>query len=271
MRIGIAGCGAMGRPMAEALIAAGFEVTGYDVRPISEFGDFARHITAEPAALAQHCDAVISVVRDAAQTRELLAAMGGLPPILVLSSTLSPRFVQTLRDELPETTALVDAPMSGAPYRARIAALTFMVGGPEAAVAQLMPAFRAMGEEIHVLGGTGAGAAAKVLNNFVAATGVAAVRTVLAQSGDLGLPPERLLDVMRSSSGGTWYGDNLERIDWAAETYDPANTIGILEKDVTAYLDAIADGGAPDDLTKAVLARLRGLPALPDLDGQGRV
>ena len=271
MRVGVAGCGAMGRPMAEALIAAGFDVMGYDVRPMSGFGGFARHMTGDPAELPGRCGAVISVVRDAAQTRELLAAMAEPPPILVLSSTLSPRFVRTLRDELPTATALVDAPMSGAPHRARSATLTFMVGGPDEAVKQLMPAFRAMGEEIHLLGDTGAGAAAKVLNNFVAAAGVVAVRTVLAQAGALGLPPERLLAVMRSSSGGTWYGDNLERIDWAAETYDPANTIGILEKDVTAYLDAVAGDGPADGLTEAVLERLRGLPALPDLDDQGRV
>lgn len=271
MRIGVAGCGAMGRPMAEALIAAGFEVTGYDVRLAAEFGSFARHMTEDPTELPRNCEAVISVVRDAAQTRDLLSAMKGLPPILVLSSTLSPRFVRTLRAELPGSTALVDAPMSGAPYRARVRTLTFMVGGPDKTVGRLMPAFDAMGEEIHVLGGTGAGAAAKVLNNFVAATGVAVVRTVLAQSAELGLPPERLLAVMRSSSGGTWYGDNLDRIDWAAEDYDPGNTIGILEKDVTAYLDAVAAEDAPDDLTKAVLERLRGLPPLPGLPGQGRM
>ena len=270
MRIGVAGCGAMGRPMAEALIDAGHETLGYDVRPPAEFGDFQRHMTEDATALAG-CDAVISVVRDARQTRDVLAAMGGLPPILVLSSTLSPRFVKTLRGELPDSTALVDAPMSGAPYRARQRTLTFMVGGPEAAVATLMPAFRAMGEEVHVLGGTGAGAAVKVLNNFVASACVAAVRTVLDQAGDLGVTPDRLLRVMRTSSGGTWYGDNIDRIDWAAEDYDPSNTIGILEKDVTAYLDAVAGDDPPDALTAAVLERLRSLPSLPDLDDQGRM
>jgi len=36
--IGIAGCGAMGEPMVQRLLAAGFEVWAHDVRPLAEFG-----------------------------------------------------------------------------------------------------------------------------------------------------------------------------------------------------------------------------------------
>jgi len=252
----------MGRPMAERLIAAGFDTIGYDVRPPEEFGVFARHMTLDPTDLPG-CDAVISVVRDVAQTRQLIQSMVELPDLLVISSTLSPRFVHQVRAELPDATVLVDAPMSGAPHSAREGALSFMIGGPDDAVECLMPAFEAMGQSIHVLGDLGAGLTAKVLNNFVAATCVATVRTVLSQSGPLGLDPQKLRSVMETSSGGTWFGTNIDRIDWSHETYDPANTIGILEKDVTAYLDAATNGGPPDDLTAAVLGRLRNLPPLP--------
>lgn len=253
----------MGRPMAERLIAAGYDVVGYDVRPKSEFGPFAEHMT-DQATDFRACDVVISVVRDARQTRDLLTAIGEPPGVLVISSTLSPRFIRQLRTELPDSTAMIDAPMSGAPHSARDGTLSFMIGGHDAWIDRLMPAFQAMGQTLHVLGDLGAGATAKVLNNFVAASCVAAVRTVLDQAGPLGLDPAKLRHVMDTSSGGTWYGANLDRIDWAPETYDPANTIGILEKDVTAYLDAVTGDGTPDGLTAAVLDRLRNLPSMPD-------
>ncbi len=252
----------MGRPMAERLIGAGHDVVGYDVRPREEFGDFGAYLADGPRILGT-CDAVISVVRDASQTRQLIESIGNLPGLLIISSTLSPRFVRALRDDVPATTAMIDAPMSGAPHSARDGRLSFMLGGARSDIDRMMPAFEAMGETIHILGDLGAGATAKVLNNFVAATCVAAVRTVLSQAGPLGLDPEKLKAVMHTSSGGTWFGSNLDRIDWSAETYDPANTIGILEKDVTAYLDAVATDGEPDPLTAAVLDRLRGLPGLP--------
>lgn len=101
--------------------------------------------------------------------------------------------------------------------------------------------FEVWGGTIHHLGPAGAGMTCKVLNDFAAATSVLAVRRVLGAARELGVDGDRLRAVMRTSSGGTWYGDNLERIAWAREGYHPANTIGILEKDVAAYLDA-ADG-----------------------------
>jgi len=270
--IGVVGCGAMGQPMAEALLRAGFEAIGHDVRPLSEFGDFASRMTTAISDVGNRAETVISVVRDSQQTRDVIDGLGlHQPPgqghrvrTLIISSTLSPRFVTSLRDVVHPGIALIDAPMSGAPFRARLGTLTFMLGGSERDILPLMPMFRAMGEAVHHLGPYGAGMAAKVLNNFVAASSVTAVRTVLAQAEALGLAPARLLSVMRSSSGGTWFGSNLQQIDWSAETHDPGNTIGILEKDVRAYLDGVSGDGAPDALTAAVLDRLKHIPELPE-------
>ena len=51
---------------------------------------------------------------------------------------------------------------------------------------------------------------------------------------------------MRTSSGSTWYGDNMDRISWASEGYDEANTIGIIEKDLQSFMDAVADNPPVD-------------------------
>ncbi|GJL88287.1 MAG: tartronate semialdehyde reductase [Minwuia thermotolerans] len=274
--IGVVGCGAMGQPMAEALLRAGIATIGHDVRPRIEFGEFAGHMTSTIQELGSRAETVISVVRDSQQTLDVIEGLGlKQPPAqsagqghgvrsFIISSTLSPRFVTSLRDVLHPDIALVDAPMSGTTFRARLGTLTFMLGGSESAISPLMPLFQAMGQEAHHLGPLGAGMAAKVLNNFVAASSVTAVRTVLAQAEALGLAPARLLSVMRSSSGGTWFGNNLEQIDWSAEAHDPGNTLGLLEKDVRAYLDGVSGDGAPDALTAAVLDRLRHIPELPE-------
>jgi 3-hydroxyisobutyrate dehydrogenase-like beta-hydroxyacid dehydrogenase len=263
--IGVAGCGAMGLPMARRLALAGFEVFGFDVRPVSDFGDFAPRMIADPTAFAARCAIVFSVVRDEKQTDDLLFEAQAIfarerrPKRLVICSTVSPRVVRAVSVRLPKDTILIDAPMSGAPYRAEAGTLTFMVGGAADAVAALMPAFRAMGTTVHHLGPLGAGMTCKVVNNFVAASSVVAVRQALAAARALGFDPARLLDVMRTSSGATWYGDNFDKIAWAREGYDPANTIGILEKDVTSFLDALTGSGtaAPDAFAAAVLAGLR--------------
>jgi 3-hydroxyisobutyrate dehydrogenase-like beta-hydroxyacid dehydrogenase len=242
--IGIAGCGAMGLPMAQNLLSGGFEVWGYDIRPKEEFEGFSSRMRASAADLATDCPTVISVVRDWSQTIELCFEEQGLftgnvvPKTLVVSSTLSPGLIHELRTRIPDTTHLVDAPMSGAPYRAIDGTLTFMVGGERPEVDKLMPAFSTMGSEITHLGALGSGMTCKVLNNMLAATSVIAVREIMEAAEKLDFPTETLLRIARTSSGSTWFGDNIEKISWADEGYSIANTIGILEKDVHALLDA---------------------------------
>lgn len=269
--IGIAGCGAMGLPMAERLLAAGYAVWGFDVKKIDKKSSMTRRMVDDPNEFARKCDIVFSVVRDQQQTLDLCFQKQALfsddigadcPQIFIICSTVSPNFVKKLDKILPKRMTLLDAPMSGAPYRAAEGTLTFMVGGDDGAVERLMPLFRCMGQEIHHLGPIGTGMTCKVVNNFVALTGVVAVRKALASARALGLDRRRLLDVMRTSSGATWYGDHLDDINWAREGYNSANTIGILEKDLMSYLDA-APGGA-DDFEDALLNELRRLEPLDD-------
>jgi len=148
---GMAGCGAMGLPMAERLLDAGFEVWGFDIRPVSEFGTFARRMIADPVEFANRIDCVFSVVRDRRQTldlcfdRQAIFSVEDPPGTLVLCSTLSPRVIPEVAARLPAGTDLLDAPMSGAPHRARNGTLTFMVGGSTASVTALKHPFKAMG------------------------------------------------------------------------------------------------------------------------------
>ena len=270
--IGVAGCGTMGLPMAQQLQGAGFEVFGYDVRPAEDFGSFAGKMQESAAALAARCPIIISVVRDWHQTEELCLGENGLftgkanPEILIISSTLSPKQINRLREMIPEETILIDAPMSGAPYGAETGTLTFMVGGDAEAVQKLMPAFRVMGNEINHLGALGAGMTCKVLNNMLAATSVIAVREVVKAAKALDFPPDKLLEVASSSSGATWFGDNMEKISWAKEGYSIINTIGILEKDVNSLLDATGDFPElrVNELGRAVIGELRNLTPVTD-------
>jgi len=262
---GMAGCGAMGLPMAERLHDAGFEVWGFDVRPVAEFGTFAPRMIADPAEFAARVDCVFSVVRDRRQTMDLcfdqqaIFSVESPPDTLVLCSTLSPRVIPEVARKLPVGTDLLDAPMSGAPHRARNGTLTFMVGGDTASVGALARLFEAMGERIHHLGERGAGMTVKVINNFVATSSVVAVRRAMGAAAALGVERDTLLDVMRTSSGGTWYGDHFDDIDWAREGYDPENTMGILEKDMASFLDALeaTDGLAAGPFEDAVLQSIR--------------
>ncbi|MEM7189874.1 MAG: NAD-binding protein, partial [Pseudomonadota bacterium] len=142
------------------------------------------------------------------------------------------------------------------------ARLSFMLGGPEPARVVLMPMFRTMGQKIHRMGGPGAGMTAKVLNNFVAASELVAVRRVLDWADELGIAQDRLLALMHDSSGQTWFGSNFESIEFSRDGYDPGNTIGIVKKDVESCLDAV-DAATHVGLPEAVVAAVGDLKPRP--------
>ena len=249
-RVAVAGCGRMGFGMCRALVEAGFDAKGFDIRPAADYGDFAAHMAPDAATLKAHADVLFTVVRDTKQTDDLLfddqAVLTGETAVktLVISSTLSPNYVKALATRVPKGITLIDAPMSGAQIAADEKRLSFMLGGDEAALDAIQPMLEAMGTSFHRMGDFGAGMTAKVLNNYVAASSAASTRKVLAWADELGLDQSKLLTLMDASSGQTWFGSNFDKIEFTRDGYHPDNTIHIIAKDVEAALDGV---GAPDD------------------------
>ena len=251
--IGVAGCGRMGFGMLANLRKAGLDAKGFDVRPIdgveTDINIFVRDLTT-----------VFTVVRDTAETDALLFDAQGLVSKadklrrIVISSTLSPKYVKGLRARVPDTITLIDAPMSGAQVKADAGTLTFMTGGR---AAEIMPALRAMGHEIHDMGAFGAGMTAKVLNNLLAASNTAMTRLVLDWADAEGVDEERLLALIGNASGQNWLASGFNEIEFARDGYAADNSIGILFKDVASALDIAPNEGT--ELPVAVQTAIRGL------------
>jgi 3-hydroxyisobutyrate dehydrogenase len=250
---GVAGCGRMGFGMLANLRKAGLDARGFDIRPIAG-------VETEITTFADGLTTVFTVVRDTDQTDALLFDVQGLIgkadhlQRIVISSTLSPKYVKGLRTRVPDRITLIDAPMSGAQVKADAGTLTFMTGGP---TAEVMPALAAMGDEIHNMGTFGAGMTAKVLNNLLAASNTAMTRLVLDWADAEGVDEARLLDLISTASGQNWLASGFDEIEFARDGYDQDNSIGILFKDVASALDIAPDGETA--LPVAVQTAIRGL------------
>jgi 3-hydroxyisobutyrate dehydrogenase-like beta-hydroxyacid dehydrogenase len=241
--------------MLQALQKAGLNASGYDVR-----AGIHESVSTDPAVLGE-ADILITVVRDEAQTNSLLTQLLAQRHQLkycLLSSTLRPSYVLELRERLPASIVCVDAPMSGAPIAAQECRLSFMLGGEPAHLQHLMPLFQAMGQAIFQLGGLSMGMRAKVLNNMVAASTVAAVRRAYGYAERMGLEQDQLRALMEKSSGSTWFGNHFDSISWAGESYSPDNTMGILIKDVQSLIDEVQASQAVD-FEQAVQAAIKKL------------
>ncbi len=245
--IGVAGCGRMGLPMARAIADAGYTVRGFDVRPVEEFGSFAPHMTNDATQFAHGLNILFTIVRDQAQTEDVLFGKQGFVTLakslqtIVISSTLSPKYVKSLRNRIPAHIDLIDAPMSGAKIAAEEKRLSFMLGGNDAQLDRLQPLFDAMGAHFHRMGDFGSGMVGKVLNNLVLAGSMISTRLVLDWAPEMGIDGGDLLALMHTSSGQNWLASNFDDIEFAAHGYELDNSLGILKKDIESAID-----GAPE-------------------------
>lgn len=122
LRIGFAGLGTMGAPMAANLLRAGFIVSVYNrtaerCRPLVERGAIACQTLAE---LGSSSDVAITMVSDTPDVEAILFQPGGIAPslaagtVVIDMSTIAPsaaiRFAQMLSQR---SISMLDAPVSG--------------------------------------------------------------------------------------------------------------------------------------------------------------
>ena len=256
-RTGIAGCGRMGAPMLKALRAADLPARGYDVVPMDS-----SHITDDFAVFSEDLDTLITVVRDIDQTEAVLFGQQNFAAIpslirIIICSTLSPKYVKSLRARVPSHIALIDAPMSGAQIAAEEARLSFMLGGDASDIDSAMPLLHAMGKHFHRMGDYGAGMQAKVLNNLLAASNTDMTRLVLDWADEAELDISTLLDLIHTSSGQNWFASGFNNIEFSRDGHAPDNTIAILVKDIASALDAAPEGAdttLPETIQRSIAA-----------------
>src|SRR5260221_11603692 len=113
-KVGIAGVGAMGMGIAKALLARGFAVHVRDIVAAREDEALAAGAKRFPAEL----DVLVSVVVDAAQTREGIAEHAERAPAFMMCSTIAPQDAEQIAAQLDARgVAMLDAPVSGGPGR----------------------------------------------------------------------------------------------------------------------------------------------------------
>jgi 3-hydroxyisobutyrate dehydrogenase len=212
-RIGFVGLGNMGLPMAQNLLKAGHQVEGFDLygAAVEKLKAAGGAGAASAKVAASRADVVITMLPSGNEVREVYLGAGGVLEsanagiLLIDSSTIdvdTARVVAAAADAkgLP----MIDAPVSGGVSGAQAAALTFMVGGNEAAFIRAKPLLEAMGKTIVHAGGPGNGQAAKICNNMILGVSMIVVSEAFVLAEKLGLDHQKLFDISSKSSGQCW-------------------------------------------------------------------
>jgi 3-hydroxyisobutyrate dehydrogenase-like beta-hydroxyacid dehydrogenase len=261
-RVGFAGIGRMGLPMARNVLDAGFPLTVFNRTPerCDPLVEGGATLAASPADLARASDVVITMVADGDAVRALLDGPEGLLAdaqpglVLVEMSTIGPLAAREIAGHCAEHgVAMLDAPVSGSIAVATAGELTILVGGEEAALERARPALDAMSKAVLHLGPSGAGAAIKLSINLIIGATVQSVSEALVVAEASGIEREAAYDAIAASVVGSTFV-NYKRDAWLDPDGTPtAFTLDLMRKDLALALELGAATGVPLLATSAAV------------------
>lgn len=210
-RVAFIGLGNMGGGMAANLAKAGHEVRAFDLSEAALAKAEARGCSraADASTAVQDADAVITMLPAGKHVAEVFrSSVFGKAPgsaILMDCSTIDVGTARVIEKEANETGyTMVDAPVSGGIAAAEGGTLTFMVGGTTDGFERARPLLEQMGKAVIHAGESGAGQAAKIVNNMLLGVTMAGTCEAFVLAQKLGLDPQVFFDISSKASGQSW-------------------------------------------------------------------
>lgn len=258
--LGFVGLGAIGAPLASALLDAGHRLVVYDLEAAkAESLSGPSEVARSPREVADRAEVVFvslptpDVVREVACGSDGLAGGGALKVYVDLSTTGVATARQVAEALAEHGIAAVDAPVSGGVSGAHARTLAVMAAGEDAAMMRVEPLLRAFGENVFRVGAEpGQGQLAKVLNNLLSATAVAITSEALVLGATAGLDAQTLLDVFNAGSGRNTATSTKFPTHVLPETFASGFRLALMAKDVELCLAEAQALGVPMPVGKLV-------------------
>ena len=249
--VGLIGLGLMGKPMGGNLLKAGFPLVVWNrtkQRADDLVGKGARW-AASPREAAAQSDVLITIVSDPPAVEQVLwgkdGALDGLRrgSIYIDSSTVSPDLARRAAKACSERGVdYLDAPVTGGTWGAEKGELVFMIGGRAETLERAKPIFEAVGKRFFLLGPNGAGQTVKLAMNLLLALQVEALAESLALVTKVGIPGERLIEVMQSSMARAAVLD-VKAPHMLKNNYPPSFPLRLMHKDVRLAVELAKQEG----------------------------
>lgn len=212
MKIGFAGLGQMGRPIALNLMKSGARLAVTDRTPKS-FGEFESKgagASTDPSTIFDADIVFLCLPHDKA-VEEIVAGEGGLltrchaGQIVVDLSTITYKTTVSVAERLAaRSVQFLDAPISGMEARAIDGTLTVMCGGERSVFDKVKPLLDRIGNKILYMGGPGCGQLTKLINQLLFDINAAAIAEILPMSKKMGLDPDLVGEVVNSGTGRSY-------------------------------------------------------------------
>jgi 3-hydroxyisobutyrate dehydrogenase len=253
-KVAFVGLGVMGYPMAGHLKAkGGHQVTVYNRTPAKAEKWVSQHgggSAATPKLAAQGQDFVMACVGNDNDLREVMLGEDGVfagvhtGAVVVDHTTASAEIARELHAEAKQRGfEFIDAPVSGGQAGAENGVLTVMCGGDAGPFAQAEKVITAYARACTLLGASGSGQLAKMVNQICIAGVVQGLAEGLHFALQAGLDIEKLIATISKGAAQSWQMENRYKT-MAAGKFDFGFAVDWMRKDLDICLAEARRNGA---------------------------
>lgn len=261
-KVGLVGCGRMGKCMLESMQNKGYSVVAYDKFPAAAEGAKAMgaEVVATPEELAARADIILMSLPGPVQLEEVIFGEDGLihsltsDHVVIDTSTVDPGTTRSMSSRVGEQTgaAYLDCPILGRP--SATGKWMLPTGGNPEALEKVKPILLTFASNAIPVGDSGAGNALKLLNQLMFSCINAISSEVMAICDHVGIDKKVFYDTVASSSAATVSGLFREvGKSIVNDGYDSPNfTVDLLIKDAKLALQMAKDSDAPSVIAGTV-------------------
>ena len=250
----------MGSAIAQRLASLGHEMMVWN-RTADKARSLGFPVAANPGELAQRSEMVISILTDAKAVEQVYGEMlkGDVKGKLFIEmSTVRPDTQKSLSRRVSSCEAsLVECPVGGTIGPAKEGKLFGFVGGEVADVARARPVLDQMCRRVEHVGPIGAGARFKLAINLPLLVYWQALGEALSLVRDLGVEPNRLMDILADTSGApNMLKNRAATLAGALSGKEPGPVtvnVDTMKKDLTEMVEEMRSLGWPSLVAQAAL------------------
>lgn len=261
MKVAFIGLGVMGYPMAGHVLRAGLEICVFNrnaARAEQWCAEYGGNMAPTPAEAAKNADVVLVCVGNDDDVRAVvLGGSGALAAmkhgaILVDHTTASADLARELAGAAQQQgKQFLDAPVSGGQAGAENGALTVMIGGEPSTYDLAKPVIDCYSRFSKLLGPTGHGQLAKMVNQICIAGVVQGLAEGLNFAIKAGLEGEELIETLSKGAAGSWQMENRYQT-MLQDQYEFGFAVDWMRKDLGIALAEAGKNGAELPVTALV-------------------
>ena len=255
------GLGVMGYPMAGHLQNKGYNVTVYNrttAKAEKWVEEYKGSMAKTPGEASQNSEIVFMCV---GRDEDIIEVMEGESGILsnategsiivdhtTASAEIARNYYQKLKDK---KLSFLDAPVSGGQAGAENGVLSIMIGGDEKDYNTVKPVLASYGKAIELIGPSGSGQIAKMINQICIAGLVQGLSEAMAFGKKSNVDMEKVLSVISKGAAQSWQMENRYRTMLDGK-FDYGFAVDWMRKDLSICFNEASKNGAILPVTKIV-------------------